>query len=102
MNHWSTDDYAQHLLFDRLTERIDDHADDIAEKHFMATDQKKKFKESVLNPKMIDMDVVAMCEAIIDHLEKLQEDDSLNEGMCSLLSGIEEDFLTKLALAKLG
>ena len=38
---------------------------------------------------------------IISLLEKLQNDDDTNEGINSLLSGIEEGFLNKLALAKL-
>lgn len=101
LNHWSTDNYADHLLYDRLSERIDDHVDDIAEKYFMAEDNKDVFGPEFLNTEMIDMDIVAMCYAIIDHLEKVQDDDSMNEGMKSLLSAIEEDFLQKLALAKL-
>lgn len=101
IDHWQTDNYANHLLFDRLQEGIDDSVDDIAEKFFMAGDDKKVFKPELLNPKMIDKNLVKMIQAIIKHLEKIQEDDSLNEGMCSLLSGIEDDFLTKLALAKL-
>ncbi|MDR0741817.1 MAG: hypothetical protein LBF28_03520 [Rickettsiales bacterium] len=100
-NHWSTDNYADHLLFDRLAEGIDDSVDDIAEKHFMANDNKKAFDTAVLNPGMIDKNLVKMIESITKHLEKLQNDDSLNTGMLSLLSRIEEDFLTKLALAKL-
>ncbi|MDE6478324.1 MAG: hypothetical protein K2L95_00865 [Alphaproteobacteria bacterium] len=101
INHWSTDDYAQHLLFDRLADGIDVHVDGIAEKYFMASDNKKVFKSDILNPKMIDKNLVKMCESIIEHLEELQDDDDLNEGLGSLLSAIEEDFLNRLALAKL-
>lgn len=100
-NHWSTNSYANHLLFDRLSEGIDDSVDDLAEKYFMARDNKKVFKASVLNPKMIDMKLVKMIEAIISHLEELQNDDEMDEGICSVLGDIESNFLTKLALAKL-
>ena len=31
INHWSTDNYSKHLLFDRLSEDIDDWVDSIAE-----------------------------------------------------------------------
>lgn len=101
INHWSTDEYAAHLLFDRLAEGIDDAVDNIAEKQFMAHDDKKIFKADLLNPKMVDKNIIKMCEEIIKHLEKIQKGDSINEGMISLLSAIEADFLTKLALAKL-
>ena len=102
INHWSTNDYASHLLFDRLTERIDDWADSISESYFMAGDEKSVFKPDLLNPKLISRNLVKMIESILSHLEELQSDDELNEGMCSLLGDIEADFLDKLALAKLG
>ncbi len=101
INHWSTNEYAPHLLYDRLTEKIDDWVDSIAEGYFMAMDNKKVFKSDILNPKFINKDLVKMCESIISHLEELQNDDELNEGMCSLLSAIEEGMLGKMALARL-
>lgn len=101
INHWSTDNYSQHLLFDRLTADIDTWVDTIAETYFMADDNKKVFKPDILNPKYINRDLVKMCITIISHLEELQNDDETNEGINSLLSGIEEGFLNKLALAKL-
>ncbi len=102
INHWSTDSYSQHLLFDRLTERVDDWADNVAESYFMADDNKKVFKSDLLDPRLINRNLVKMIELILSHLEELQEDDELNEGAKSLLGDIEADFLTKLALAKLG
>ena len=101
INHWSTDKYSKHLLFDRLTADIDTWVDSIAETYFMATDNKKVFNSSILNPKHINTNLVKSCETIISHLEELQNDGDTNEGMNSLLSGIEEGFLNKLALAKL-
>lgn len=101
INHWSTDNYSKHLLFDRLTEDIDNWVDSIAEDYFMANDNKKVFKSDILNPKLINRDLVKMCLIIISHLEELQTDGETNEGMNSLLSAIEEGFLNKLALAKL-
>lgn len=101
INHWSTDNYSKHLLFDRLTEDIDTWVDSIAENYFMANDNKKVFKPDLLNPKLINRDLVKMCLNIISHLEELQNDGETNEGMNSLLSGIEDGFLNKLALAKL-
>ncbi len=102
INHWSTDTYAPHLLYDRLTEDIDTWVDAIAECYFMAYDKKQVFKSDILTPKAIDKNIVKMCEHIIELLEKVQSDESLmNEGLSSLLSGIEEGFLNKLALAKL-
>ena len=101
INHWSTNDYALHLKFDRLSEEIDTWADSVAESYFMARDMKTVFKADLLNPKMVDKNLVKMCESIISHLEDLQEDDDLDEGMKSILGDIEALFLDKLALAKL-
>ena len=101
VNHWSTDNYSKHLLFDRLSENIDDWVDSIAETYFMATDNKKVFNKSILNPKFVNTNLVKSCEMIISHLEELQNDGETNEGINSLLSAIEEGFLNKLALAKL-
>lgn len=101
INHWSTNKYSAHMLFDRLCTDIDTWVDSIAECYFMATENTSVFKPNILNPKLIEKDLVKMCESIISHLEELQNDDELNEGMCSLLSAIEEGFLNKLALAKL-
>lgn len=101
INHWSTDSYSKHLLFDRLSEEIDDWVDSIAETYFMAGDDKKILKSNILNPKFVETNLVKSCETIISHLEELQNDNETNEGLNSLLSAIEEGFLNKLALAKL-
>lgn len=101
INHWSTNDYAAHLKFDRLSEEIDTWADSIAESYFMARDMKSAFKPDLLNPKMVDKNLVKMCEGIISRLEDLQEDDDLDEGIKSILGDVEALFLDKLALAKL-
>lgn len=101
LNHWSTDKYSHHLLFDRLTADIDTWVDEIAETYFMAMDKKAVFKPDILNPKYINCNLVKSCDNIISHLENLQANDELNEGMNSLLSAIEQGFLNKLALARL-
>ncbi len=101
INHWTSEKYADHLLFDRLTEEIDDWVDSISEAYFMSMDNKSVFKPNLLNPKFIEKDLTKMCENIISRLEELQNDDELNEGMRSLLSAIEEGFLVKMALTKL-
>lgn len=100
LRHWGTDNYGQHLLFDRLSQDLDTWVDSIAECYFMAGDEQKQLGPNLLNPKLINKDLVKMCESIIVHLEKIQDDD-LNEGIASMLSAIEEGFLNKLALAKL-
>ena len=101
INHWSTNNYSKHLLFDRLNEDIDTWVDEIAETYFMAEDKKNVFKPDLLNAKFVHTDLVKSCEKIISLLEKLQNDDDMNEGINSLLSAIETGFLNKLALAKL-
>ena len=101
INHWATDNYSAHLLYDRLSEDIDDWTDRIAECYFMASDNKKVFNADILNPKYVNRNLVKSCEKIISHLEELQNDGETNEGLNSLLSAIEEGFLNKLALANL-
>ena len=101
INHWSANEYSKHLLYDRLMEDIDTWVDEIAETYFMAENKKEFFKSDLLNPKFINNDLVKGCEKIISYLEKLINDNDLNEGLVSLLGNIEEGFLNKLALAKL-
>lgn len=101
INHWSTSEYAAHLLFDRLTEDVDTWIDTVAESYFMARDNKKVFKPDLLNPKLVDRDLVKMCEKIISLLEDLQENDDLDDGTKSILGDIEAAFLGKVALAQL-
>jgi DNA-binding ferritin-like protein len=101
INHWSTDNYSKHLMFDRLSEDIDTWVDSIAETYFMVQDKKSVFKSDLLNSKFINTNLVKSCEKIISLLEDLQNDGETNEGLNSLLSAIEEGFLNKLAIAKL-
>lgn len=101
INHWNTKEYSKHLLYDRLTEDIDTWTDEIAESYFMAENKQSIIKNDLLSPKLINKDLTKSCENIISQLEKLINDDDLNEGILSLLSSIEEGFLNKLALAKL-
>lgn len=101
INHWSTNSYSQHLLFDRLTEDVDTWADSIAESYFMARNEKKVFKSDLFVPKMIERDLVKMCEKIISRTEDLIENGELDEGTKSLLGDIEAAFLGKIALAQL-
>ncbi|MFQ6777896.1 MAG: hypothetical protein ACLRFI_01190 [Alphaproteobacteria bacterium] len=101
INHWKTNDYSLHLLFDRLGEDIDTWVDEIAEQYFMATDDKNVFKSSLLNPKFVRVDLYKFCLDIINDIEKLVKKHDINEGMISLLTDIESGFLNKLALVKL-
>ena len=89
INHWSTDDYARHLLFDRLSEDIDDWVDKIAERYFMATEDKSIFKANILNPKFIELDIVRKCLSLIEIIERIVADEEVNQGMVSLLTDIE-------------
>lgn len=101
INHWSTDDYSRHLLFDRLSEDIDDWVDKIAERYFMATEDKSVFKSNILNPKFIDQDIVRKCMQLIEIIERMIANQEVNQGMQSLLTDVESGLLNKLALAKL-
>ncbi len=101
INHWSTDNYSKHLMFDRLAADIDTWVDAIAENYFMAENKKNIFKSDILNPKLVETNLTNKCEKIISFLEELQNSPNTNQGLNSLLSGIEEGFLNKLAIAKL-
>ena len=101
INHWSTDDYSRHLLFDRLSEDIDDWVDKIAERYFMATEDKNIFRANILNPNFIDQDIVRKCVQLIEIIERMIANQEVNQGMQSLLTDVESGLLNKLALAKL-
>ena len=72
INHWSTNNYSKHLLFDRLTKDIDTWVDSIAEDYFMINNKKQVIKPDILNPKFIQQSPEKMCLNIISHLEELQ------------------------------
>ncbi len=101
-NHWQANSYSSHLLFDELAENIDEWVDKIAECYFMGEDKADVFKEDILNQELFDINLVVMCNDIIEHLESLQSSEDSNEGMNSILSDIEAGFLNKVAIAKLG
>ena len=101
INHWTTDDYAQHLLFDRLSEDIDDWVDKIAERYFMATGDKSIFKAGILSPRFVELDIVKKCIQLIEFIERVVANEEVNQGMVSLLTDIESGLLNKLALARL-
>ncbi|MFQ6739804.1 MAG: DUF5856 family protein [Alphaproteobacteria bacterium] len=101
IHHWSTNNYSMHLLFDRLTEHVDDWTDSIAECYFMANGHKDVFKSDILNPKYISDDLIKTCTDVISFIENAVENEDLNEGMVSLLTDIEAGLLNKLALVKL-
>ena len=101
INHWSTDNYSHHMLYDRLISDIDTWVDELSENYFMAENNKTIFQPNILEPKYINRDLVKSCETIITHLEKLQSSPDTNQGLNSLLSSIEAGFLNKLAIAQL-
>lgn len=101
LNHWKTDNYAKHLLFDRLQEDIDDCVDSVAEKYFMANNKKNELKLNVLNTNFIDQDLIKLSQNIILHINKIINNEELSQGILSLLGNISEDFDAKLALLTL-
>ena len=101
LNHWGTDSYAKHLLFDRLQEGIDDLVDNIAEEYFMANNKKKDLTAGVLEVKFINSDLVKGAQDINAHIEKIMADGKFSQGILSLLGTIAEAFDKKLALLTL-
>jgi DNA-binding ferritin-like protein len=101
LNHWETKSYAEHLLFDRLQEDVDDLIDDIAEKYFMATGKNaEKDLRNILQPTFINMNLEESIQDIIRLTEKLCKEEK-SESVIALISGIGETFMGKLALAGL-
>lgn len=101
INHWSTDDYSRHLLFDRLSQDIDDWVDAIAERYFMFRAEYNVFGANILNSKFIELDITKKCMQLIELIEKIIADQEVNQGMASLLTDIESGLLNKVALSKL-
>ncbi|MBP5795148.1 MAG: hypothetical protein J6W41_03990 [Alphaproteobacteria bacterium] len=101
INHWATDDYSRHLLYDRLGEGIDTFVDKIAERYFMSRDEKNVFNANILNPGLIELDIVKKCMQLIELIERMIADQEVNQGMTSLLTDIESELLNKVALARL-
>ena len=101
ISHWRTDDYARHLLYDRLQSDIDDIADDLAEHYFMPFDRKNMLDEALFHTAFMNKDAVAGIKAVIDHVEDLLASEEITEGVKALLSGIADNFNGKLALARM-
>ena len=101
LNHWGTNEYAKHLLFDRLQEGIDDFVDNIAEEYFMANNKKSDLKANVMSPNFVNQDLIKSCQEINAHIEKIINDEKFSQGILSLLGNIAEAFDEKLALLTL-
>jgi len=101
LNHWGTDNYADHLLFDRLQEGIDDFVDNIAEQYFMANNKKKDLNSSIMETKYVNLDLVKSAKDINAYIKKIMDNDKFSEGILSLLGTIAEAFDEKLALLTL-
>lgn len=99
--HWKSTTYAQHLLYDRLQEGMDDLIDDIAERYFMAGKQTKQLSAKVLDPKYVNADLSAAIKDILQTIDKLMAKGNLSEGVESLITDIASQFLGKLALVDL-
>ncbi|MDR0532993.1 MAG: DUF5856 family protein [Verrucomicrobiales bacterium] len=96
--HWKATGYADHLLYDRLQEGLDDIIDDVAEQYFMAGKQAKQLTAAVLEPKYINSDVAAAIEDILKTIDKAVASGELSEGITSLVTDTASKFLGKQAL----
>ena len=98
LQHWKSKKYANHLLFDRLIEEVDDFIDDVAEKAFVATGNADKIELEFLDLKK---DPKQQIDEILSLTHKLDEEENktmFSPGFYSLLEKINEEFLTKRAL----
>jgi DNA-binding ferritin-like protein len=102
ISHWRTDNYALHLLFDRLQEDLDELIDEVAEHYFMAFDHKRELTQDVLRPDYVNKDLAAGIREMINLLEKMAKSGEYTEGVNSLLTGLADNFEGKLALAAMG
>ena len=101
LNHWKTNEYAKHLLFDRLQEDIDDLVDNIAEEYFMLSAKQNELDKEIFNIEYIDRDLVKLSMEVKEHIEMIVNKNSYNQGILSLLGNISESFDGKIALLKL-
>lgn len=99
LNHWQTDSYAKHLLYDRLQEDIDDLVDDIAEHYFMSQAKKSELSAKLLNADTVELNLVKMSQTILQKASKLTEDE--NPIIAGLADNIVGAFAGKLALLSL-
>ena len=100
LNHWKTDSYAKHLLFDRLQEDIDGFVDKIAEGYFMKNKKQDNLEQGILQTEYVDKDLTKLSADIIKHIEITIDSVKLSQGALSLLGNISESFDGKLALLK--
>lgn len=100
LNHWKTDSYAKHLLFDRLQGDIDDFVDKVAEGYFMNVKKQDNLDQAILQIEYIDKDLAKLAVDIIKHIEIITDSMKFTQGMLSLLGNISESFDGKLALLK--
>ncbi len=101
LRHWHASNYGAHLLYDRLIENIDGWVDDVAEKIFMASGEAGYLTWDILDPRCVELDIVAACTQILELVDRLVAENPGPEGIPSLLGDISKDFLTKLALARM-
>lgn len=99
LNHWQTDSYAKHLLFDRLQEDIDELVDDIAERYFMSQAHKSELNAELLSSESIELNLVKMAQDIMQEATDLAADD--NPIISGLADNIISAFAGKLALLTL-
>jgi DNA-binding ferritin-like protein len=99
--HWKSTNYAQHLLYDRLQEDLDDIVDGIAEQYYMAGGQAASLSAAVLEPKYVTADLAAAIKGILATIDQLVAKGDLSEGITSLVTDTASQFLGKLALVNL-
>jgi len=96
--HWKATGYADHLLYDRLQEGLDEIIDNVAEQYFMAGKRTKQLSAAVLEPKYVKADVSAGIEDVLETIDKLVASGKLSEGINSLVTDTASKFLGKQAL----
>ena len=98
LNHWTTTNYSQHLLFDRLQEDIDEFVDSIAEMYFMGLNKKTELSNNLLNPSYINSDLSKLASDIITSIAEINDKEELTHGIHALLDDICKSFCAKKAL----
>jgi len=103
INHWNTNNYSEHLLFDRLQENIDDIVDELAESYFMANKEAKKLNNELLNKSFVELNLKKSITDIIEITENIlsKNEKKFTEGTKALLGDISSKFHGKLALINL-
>ena len=101
--HWEALGYADHLLYDRVADGIQDDIDGIMEAAFLPFYELKIGKNVIVNSVPASTDATALLsyiEGTIDLVENSLKNNSVLEGVKNVLSNVSNNLLVKQMLVR--